>query len=63
MKKIGLSLLVIWFMMLLPQGLFPYDRSDFDRIVDFSVTIKTLNQNGEITAIERNRLQPELCQS
>jgi hypothetical protein len=41
MRTRMICLLVI---LLLPGSLFAYDQSDFDRIVDFSFTLKQLNQ-------------------
>ena len=41
MRMRMICLLVI---LLLPGSLFAYDQSDFDRIVDFSFTLKQLNQ-------------------
>lgn len=43
-KRIILAFAVILLSILIQPSIFSFDQDDFDRIVDFSVTIKTLNQ-------------------
>jgi hypothetical protein len=39
-----MRMICLLFILLLPASLFAYDQGDFDRIVDFSFTLKELNQ-------------------
>ena len=46
MRKFNVALLIT-ILIILPGALHSLDRKDFDAIVDFSITIKTLNLHGE----------------
>ena len=44
MKRAALITLVAFFLVVLASALYGLEQDDFDRIVDFTITIKTLNQ-------------------